>query len=1756
MEAVSEEENQNKIDNSNTNNGNNKINSSNEGQSKPKRQMKTPFQLETLEKAYALEAYPSESIRAELSEKLGLSDRQLQMWFCHRRLKDKKEGGPAKKQRKMVAVLPESPIDELRAGAEPGSDYGSGSGSGSSPFGPAAELRNVVSRSSLGDDMPPMGRRYYERHSKMELRAIAIVEAQLGEPLRDDGPVLGIEFDSLPPDAFGAPIVAEQKRSGHRFDGKSYDRHDAKSNKATPRALHEYPFLPDPSITRNDLYGQVAHNSAIDGSTVRSPSFAVGNEQLPRSQGHVSRVRHSSGQDKQGVAFPSPSIDDTSLPQKDSFTNIRVNPPISEHPIISPENPYMLPDGQIFPNDSTLRMERKRKNEEARIAKEVEAHEMRIRKELEKQENLRRKHEERLRKEMERQDRERRKEEERLMREKQREEERSKREQRREMERREKFLQKESLRAEKKKQKEELRKEREAVRRKVALEKATARRIARESMELIEDEQLELMEMAAARKGLSSIISLDHDTLQSLESLRDFLVAFPPKSVRLKRPFAIQPWTNSEKNIGNLLMVWRFLITFADVLGLWPFTLDEFVQAFHDYDSRLLGEIHVALLKLIIKDIEDVARTPSSGLGMNQNGAANPGGGHPEIVEGAYTWGFDIRNWQRHLNPLTWPEIFRQLALSAGFGPQLKKRSIAWSYLPDNDEGKSCQDVISTLRSGSAAENAFAIMQEKGLLLPRRSRHRLTPGTVKFAAFHVLSLEGSKGLTVLELADKIQKSGLRDLTTSRTPEASISVALTRDAKLFERIAPSTYRVRAAYRKDPADAEAILSAARKKVQVFENGFLAVEDADEVERDEDSECDDVDEDPEVDDLATPSSANIVTEDYNDLNTCSGSGKENLCNDVALNLQNEFDKDSLSVPLSSSKDAKCLSATPERFVASENTRASTSDEENMEIDESKSGESWIHGLTEGEYSDLSVEERIDALVALIGVANEGNSIRVVLEDRLEAANALKKQMWAEAQLEKGRFKEENIVKLDFPPLVGGKTEMHLARSAAEGSQSPLPDIDNKNTDISPNVAENQKPVYDLNIVHNDLNSLPAEKTSVAQDFSTGPDNFLSQQLAFASKRSRSQLKSYIAHRAEEMYVYRSLPLGQDRRRNRYWQFVASTSSNDPGSGRIFVELQDGNWRLIDTEEAFDALLMSLDTRGIRESHLRLMLQKIETSFKENVRRSMKYSSITGRGVTVVKCETDGMKYSPDFPASFDSPGSIVSGVNSDPDMVETSSSFRIELGRSETEKKAALRRYQDFQKWMWKECFNSSALRAMKYGKKRAAQLLDTCDFCLSSYYFEDSHCVSCHQTFHATGNDLEFSQHIIQCKEKRKSDPGNIHVLDSSLPLGSRLLKALLAVIEISVPSEALQSFWTLDHRMTWGVKLNASLSSEQLLQILTLFESVMKRDFLLSNFASTDELLGSCNQSDNRLRDYSGPGSVSILPWIPLTSSAVALRLYEFDASITYLPEEKPEPTDDKEFGEYMKLPTRFAPQRNDKEIEVTELDYNEHMREENRSQKSVRNSYKRGRGGREQGRGKKLHKRANGSKPAAARRNSRVSDNVHQGLRQPGGKILKQGGGRGRRTVRKRRPGNKVVKDMVQVHMADTHSSPESEGESPRNFGEEWDDEKVDMDHMKDDDNIIGEEAVESDDNAQEEEYEQGNWEVGYNGVSSEWNGGLMEVSDDDADAFEDDDNGVEEVGEEDSEGDVDLSEGSDEMPNRIENDEGSDLSASEDYSD
>ncbi|KAK6919122.1 Homeobox domain [Dillenia turbinata] len=1623
---------------------------------KPKRKMKTAYQLDLLEKTYAVETYPSEALRADLSAKLGLTDRQLQMWFCHRRLKDRK-APPAKRQKNEGAVgTPNSGGiggDDV-TGGKLGNEHGSGgSGSGSSPFGHGsgggearrvAVPRGAVPMSRIASDVSPM-RRYYEppQQSVIELRAIAFVEAQLGEKLREDGPILGMEFDPLPPDAFGAPLaatVAHQRQGGRPYTHGG-------------RALQEYQFLPEQPTVRNDPYERVApshyYNSPVEAPSARSSSipasrsFMHGNEQSSSSysyQGQMPSLNLLSQQGRQGHLLPSASGEYDSVPRKSSYPSVGVDAHFGGHPISGIENPFVSPDRIAMHDDDVARIDRKRKSEEARIAKEVEAHEKRIRKELEKQDILRRKREEQMRKEMERQDRERRKEEERLLREKQREEERFQREQRRELERKEKFLQKESIRAEKLRQKEEIRREKEAARLKAANERATARKIAKESMELIEDERLELMELAASSKGFPSILSLDSETLQNLELFRDKLSTFPPQSVQLKKPFACQPWTDSDENIGNLLMVWKFLITFADVLGLWPFTLDEFVQAFHDHDPRLLGEIHVALLKLIIKDIEDVARTPATVLGTNQYTASNPGGGHPQIVEGAYAWGFDIRSWQCHLSPLTWPEILRQFALSAGFGPKLKKRNIEQSYFRDDNEGNDSEDVISTLRNGVAAENAVAIMQERGYSNPRRSRHRLTPGTVKFAAFHVLSLEGEKGLTILEVADRIQKSGLRDLTTSKTPEASIAAALSRDTILFERTAPSTYCVRAPYRKDPADAESILSAAREKIQVFKSGFVEEDDADDVERDEESESDGA-EDPEIDDLGAdlnsnkeavrPYKANILQ-----TKTCVGNGKETIQDKVAEAPQNASQNAgdcSSSVLAEGIRDTKATALVNQAVdAAGVSNQAVNPDHEDTDIDESNPGEPWVLGLVEGEYSDLSVDERLKALVALIGVANEGNSIRVVLEERLEAANALKKQMWAEAQLDKRRMKEEMVIKVQHSAYNGTKVEPN---TAAESRQSPFFADDNKNNEasISPTKQEMfQDPQNDPNY----QNNLPPERVLAAQDLPGGMDNFLIQQSGYAAEKSRSQLKAYIGHKAEEMYVYRSLPLGLDRRRNRYWQFITSTSIHDPGSGRIFIELHDGCWRLIDSEEGFDALLASLDSRGLRESHLHSMLQRIETFFKESVRSSL-HANVQRQSGIVVKSEGS------DCSGSTDSPSSTVCISNSDGP--EPSSSFTIELGKTENEKRNSLKRYQDFQKWMWKECFIPTTICAMKYGKKRCMPVLETCEYCHNLYYHKDNHCPSCHETYGTSSGEFNFSEHVAHCEGKIKKDPDYaLHGSDSPVPLRIRILKAQLALIEVSIPPEACQSVWTEGYRNSWGLKLHSSSSAEDLLQILSVLETILKGNFLSSNFETTNELLGSSNASESAVLN----GSVCVLPWIPQTAAAVALRLLELDASISYMPHQKVESQKDKAPPDFMKI-SKYALVKKMQENEPAEP-LRDTLQQENWIHKAGngQNGLGRAQGARARGgrggrtRGTRSQKKVISSGGETGKKGPSTGGRLKPSLTWAKKARGRGGQKRGRRSVRSRQ---KPVKRVVEiVHTRDLNQQITPEKSPASSIGEEW----------------------------------------------------------------------------------------------------------------
>lgn len=77
-------------------------------------------------------------------------------------------------------------------------------------------------------------------------------------------------------------------------------------------------------------------------------------------------------------------------------------------------------------------------------------------------------------------------------------------------------------------------------------------------------------------------------------------------------------------------------------------------------------------------------------------------------------------------------------------------------------------------------------------------------------------------------------------------------------------------------------------------------------------------------------------------------------------------------------------------------------------------------------------------------------------------------------------------------------------------------------------------------------------------------------------------------------------------------------------------------------------------------------------------------------------------------------------------------------------------------------------------------------------------------------------------------------------------------------------------------------------------MLSLLEDVIRREYLSSEFESTKDLL--------RLLESSAQGfdleHASVLPWIPQTIAASALRLLELDSSIIYVKLERSESHND------------------------------------------------------------------------------------------------------------------------------------------------------------------------------------------------------------------------------------------------------------------
>lgn len=234
-----------------------------------KRRLKTPSQVQALEKFYNEHKYPTESMKSELAEEIGLTEKQISGWFCHRRLKDKKlledEAGANGRQDRSSGVIQDrgSGYRQDSCGSTKHGDYrhidprevesrrfygqefsaadlnyehrshytGNFSGMGDTSSESSSDLQDrffpqnedpfdvetsrLPTRSGIVMPINAKGAQnrgfvrpsgYLKVKGEIENVAITAVKRQLGRHYREDGPPLGVEFQPLPPGAFESSI--------------------------------------------------------------------------------------------------------------------------------------------------------------------------------------------------------------------------------------------------------------------------------------------------------------------------------------------------------------------------------------------------------------------------------------------------------------------------------------------------------------------------------------------------------------------------------------------------------------------------------------------------------------------------------------------------------------------------------------------------------------------------------------------------------------------------------------------------------------------------------------------------------------------------------------------------------------------------------------------------------------------------------------------------------------------------------------------------------------------------------------------------------------------------------------------------------------------------------------------------------------------------------------------------------------------------------------------------------------------------------------------------------------------------------------------------------------------------------------------------------------------------------------------------------------------------------------------------------------
>lgn len=779
---------------------------------------------------------------------------------------------------------------------------------------------------------------------------------------------------------------------------------------------------------------------------------------------------------------------------------------------------------------------------------------------------------------------------------------------------------------------------------------------------LVDDEELELRELQVGSNPLTCSAHFSTNGMHGCSLCKDLLAKFPPNSVKMKQPFCMQPWNSSPEIVKKLFKVFHFLYTYDVVVDICPFTLDELAQAFHDKESSLLGKVHVALLKLLLSDLESEL---SSGFLPHLSKSCKFLG----LLYSVEHQEFIVEFWKRSLNPLTWIEILRQVFVAAGFGSK---------------HGKLKSEALNKE-------------------LTRMAKYGLLPGTLKGELFRILSEKGNNGMKVSEVAKSLQLVELNLASTTEELELLICGTLSSDITLFEKISSSSYRLRI------------------------NSFAE----------------------EADNFQSDNEDSGSVDDDKDSGTCSSN--------------EDSDYDSGNSNLSKHKRMKRHKSRNNMLTV------------HTEIDESHPGEVWLLGLMEGEYSDLSIEEKLNALVALIDLLSAGSSIRMKDPTKPVAESIPNCYRYGSG----AKIKRSSATQYNSSTSWGDVGQVHSVNEVCTS------------TEFSP------------------------------VDSSVSITKFRGMGKSSTKSNNYKEIDGGV-----NIHPMQSVYLGSDRRYNKYWLFLGPCNGNDPGHRRVYFESsEDGHWEVIDTEEALCILLSVLNDRGSREAVLLASLEKREAFLRQAMSNRTGNDSGFRNSSQSDQSELDMVRDVSSSPVSDVDNNQCLAEITKD--SLGSSDVIVFEVGKKVVEEKQKWSRLQEFDAWIWSNFY--SDLNAVKHTKRSYLDSLARCESCHDLYWRDEKHCKICHTTFELDF-DLEerYAVHAATCRDKENTDTFPKHkVLSSQL----QALKAAIYAIESVMPEDAVVGAWKKSGHKLWVKRLRRTSSLPELLQVVSDFVGAINDDWL-------------------------------------------------------------------------------------------------------------------------------------------------------------------------------------------------------------------------------------------------------------------------------------------------------------------------------------